>query len=61
MFCCESGFGSALDQDSVTLWIRNCILIEQKCWIRIRIEVNPNPQPTFLTLFFFIIQRHLGL
>jgi hypothetical protein len=29
--------------DSVNLCIR--IRIEPKCWIRIRIEVNPDPQP----------------
>jgi hypothetical protein len=36
-FCC--GFESALDPDSVALWIR--IRIEIKYWIRI----NPDPQP----------------
>jgi hypothetical protein len=36
MFC--FGSGTALDPDSMTLWIR----IELKCWNRIRTEVNPD-------------------
>jgi hypothetical protein len=40
-FFIGSASGSALDLDSMTLWIR--IRIELKGWIRIRIEVNSDP------------------
>jgi hypothetical protein len=49
-FCCGSaGSGSALDPDSMALWIRVCIRIQIELkWftrIRIQIEFNPGPNP----------------
>jgi hypothetical protein len=59
IFLCGSGSGSALDPDSKFLLIR--IRIEEKCWIRIRIESirlhNPGSWDSVLTETIGVLYR----